>query len=72
MGNRGVNLEKREKFNLKSKNEIFSVSIKLVLVHVYKTTGHVRRQLSSTNGAFVRNDYFDGRLLNSGTTRAFR
>jgi len=34
MGNRGVNLKKHEKLNLKSKNEIFSVSIKLVLVHV--------------------------------------
>jgi hypothetical protein len=34
MGNRGVNLEKHEKLNLKIKNEIFSVSIKLVLVHV--------------------------------------
>jgi len=34
MGYRGVNLEKQEKLNLKSKTEIFSVSIKLVLVHV--------------------------------------
>jgi len=34
MGNRGVNLEKRKKMNLKSKTEIFSVSIKLVFVHV--------------------------------------
>jgi len=34
MGNRGVNLKKQEILNLKSKTEIFSVSIKLVLVQV--------------------------------------
>ena len=40
--------------------------------HVYKTTSHAGRQLSSTNRAFRRNDYFDGRLLNLGTKREFR
>jgi len=34
MGNRGVYLKKQEILNLKSKTEIFSVSIKLVLVQV--------------------------------------
>jgi len=77
MGNRGVNLEKQKKLNLKSKTEIFSVSIKFLYTwlpcwHVYKTTWHAGRQLSSTNRAFGRNDYFDGRLLNSGIKRAFR
>jgi len=78
MDNRGVNLEKQEKLNLKSKTGIlafpsnWSLYTWLPCWHVYKTTWHVGQQLSNTNGAFGRKDYFDRRLLNSRIKSAFR
>ena len=79
MGITRVNLEKLEKNWIQKVKRTFlvfpsnwSLYTWLPCRHVYKTPSHAGRQLSNTNGAFGRKDYFDGRLLNSGTKRAFR
>lgn len=64
MGNIGVNLEKHEKLNLKSKNKIFSVSIKLVLVHVTFLVNTCTRQhdMQDDNSATLT-EHLDGRTI---------
>ena len=64
MGNRGVNLEKHEKLNLKSENEIFSVSIKLVLVHMtFFVDTCTRQQDMQDDNSAALTEHLDGRAL---------
>jgi len=64
MSNRGVNLEKHEKLNLKSKNEIFNVFIKLVLVHVaFLVDTCTRQQDMQDDNSAVLTEHLDGRTI---------
>ena len=57
-------MKKHEKLNLKSKNEIFSVSIKLVLVHVtFLVDTCTRQQDMQDDSSAALTEYLDGTTI---------